>query len=243
MIRTVVRLAIAAALVPTAVALAQCPPNYIGGYFTGPGGAPIYAAAERDSMCPYPPPYACPAPGVWRVIWNLTTGDASCEGATTCGGESQIIRGDVGVFTADDYVLTGPASSDPVSFSAVLHVLGSSGQGCSVDCSSGFGCVTRCNFGTLLASLKEGTQVADALPSASVDRDLLLVLSKSVGQHFQLDMTLRALPACNALATLASHLTFVLPSGYGIQSCYGYRSAAPTAGLRASWGRVKSLYR
>ena len=238
MLQTALRLALAASIAPSAVALAQCPANQIGGYF-GPSGAPIYAASYRDSSCTNVPP---PCDQRWRTIWDLAAGDAFCEGHTTCDSEIPI-PGDVGLFTADDYVLTGPASPDPISFNAVLHVSGYSTEGCHLDCTCGLGCCTVCSYGSLAASLQEGTQVANAPAASSQNSDLQVALSKSVGQHFQLAMTLRAAPACNAYAQLSSHLTFNLPPGYGIQSCYGYASPAPTAVLRANWGHVKALYR
>jgi len=217
------------------VARAQCPPNYVGSFLTTPSGTPIVASVHRDSMCNSP--HDCR----WHSSWDHAAGQAACDANTACFTEVPD-AGDVGQFTADDYVLTGPASPNPISFVVQMHVSGTTGQGCTMDCSSGI-CQTVCNYGSLSASLKEGAQTSSAPSAPSLNTNLQLSLAKSVGEHFQLGMKLQARAACNALAQVAYDLTFFLPPEYGVTSCYGYSMPAPTAALRASWGRLKTLYR
>jgi hypothetical protein len=214
MVRNIVAcFAIAVAGVSSA-ALAQCPPNYYGQYLSSPSGTPVFAAVYRDSMCPMP--YTC----AWIVSWDLTTGQASCYGSTDCPTEVPAFVGDISLFTADKYALTGPASPNPVSFEAVLSVS-----------------QRPFSTGTLNASLKEGAQVA------SGNTNLVLPLSKSVGESFLLDMMLHVNPPCNAGIGAMSALSFVLPPGYGVTSCYGFNMPVPTAAARTSWGRLKTIYR
>lgn len=223
-------IAMAGLVMLSCTAAAQCPPNYAGAIYS-PGGTPIVAAAHRDSMCD--------GPCLWNSSWDHAAGRSSCDAQQSCAIEIPY-GGPVGQFTADEFVLTGPGSG-PISFVAQMHVTGTAAQGCQTICAPF--CQLYCSYGTLRASLKEGSQSSEANSSSgSLLADLQLPLSKNVGQPFRLDMELSAYAHC-AWAHLERTLTFALPPGYGMTSCYGYSTPAPTAISRAGWGRLRTLYR
>ena len=232
MIRRIIVLAVAASAAVWSLALAQCPPSYVGPYSYSPVTTPIYAAVYRDSSCV---PYC-----LWNAHWDLAAGTAEGVAQSFCFSESGPYGG-FGMFLNDDYVLTGPSSPTPIPFTAVMHVTGSAGA------TYGY----TCSVGNVRAALQEGALTSSAaasgtcspLAGAGLDTDLQLSLAKSVGEHFQLAMTLQAGAACNSLSTLSSRLTFLLPPGYGLMSCQGYVVPIATDVVRTSWGRVKTLYR
>jgi hypothetical protein len=149
----------------------------------------------------------------------------------------------VGQFTADLFTLVGPASSNPVTFQAVLHVSGTAHPGCSVYCDPFYGCSTTCADGAVYASFQEGSQTAVAPSSPSINTNLVLSLSKNAGEQFRLDVYLRAVAACNAGTVESYALSFIVPPGYIVTSCYGFVMPLPVAAEQTSWGRLKVLYR
>jgi len=199
-------------------ALASCPPNYVGPLLTSPGGTPIIAAVHRDS--------ACAGPCYWKSNWNNTVGSAHCEGGQVPCDPEHANYGDVGQYTSDDFVLTGPSGPNPVAFQALLHLVGSSPAS-----------------GYVTASLGDGTQSVSSGQVTSLNTALTLSLSKIVGDHFHLDRSLYARAYCSGNAIISSQLEIVLPPGYGMTSCYGFSAAGPTPALRTSWGSMKSVYR
>ena len=235
MVRIALALSLATSTAVCAVAEAQCPPNYVGSHLSTPGGSPIYASAHRDSSC------LAPGACLWFAQWDLTTGDASCDAYTQCGGEVSPF-GWVDQYTADDYVLSGPASPTPITFQAILHVTGSANTTCRPDCSQP-GCPLVCSTGSASAYLKEGAQTSSYSLTGGPSADLTLTLSKGVGEPFRLDMYLHANAVCNGFGHATSHLTFALPPGYGVASCYGYAAPVATPASRLSWGRLKTVYR
>jgi hypothetical protein len=227
-------------LFATAV-FAQCPPNYVGWYLTTPSGTPIVASAHRDSSC---------LGGnfcQWKSQWNDALGTAHVDaGNVSCPTESGN-SSDVGQYTSDDFVLTGPSGGGSLTFQAILHVSGSSPLVCRTICIPE--CFQSCASGSLSASLGDGTQTSSTgtLQSTTTNlvlsTDLVLTLSKMVGEHFHLDRSLHAMAFCSGSATLSSQLEIVPPAGYGVTSCYGYTASGPVATLPTSWGHLKAMYR
>jgi hypothetical protein len=217
-------------------ALAQlCPANYQGRGLTTPSGTPIMAAASRDSSCTT----FC----AWHSSWDHALGTAHAE-AQDVGCFTEISSTtDFGQYTSDDYVLTGPAGPNPVSFEVLLNVSGSASDGCHTFCDPFLGCETTCTPGSVQASLSDGTQTSSAAPAASIHTSLQLHLSRPVGEHFHLDRSLFVHAFCGSNSSISSALQIVLPPGYGVTSCYGYAGAGPVTAMRTSWGKVKLLYR
>lgn len=228
---------LAASLAFADAALAQCPPNYVGPNLTSPSGTPIVAAEHSDSSCANSP--SCD----WRSQWNHSLGTAHCEvQGPPCPTEIVNVL-DVGQYTSDDFVLTGPTGPDAVEFRVLLHVIGSATNGCHTYCDPFTGCHTTCTPGSISASLGDGSQTSASGPAATLGTDLQLTLHRAVGEHFHLDRSLYAHAFCGSFSSLSSQLEIVLPPGYGVTSCYGYTASGPVPALRASWGKVKTLYR
>jgi len=140
----------------------------------------------------------------------------------------------------DDYWLEGPASADPISFSAVLHVTGIAMSG---EMKRPFACTSSGASGSLQsgAASQSGGGGASGCGNNAFDKTITLALQKLPGEVFPLTMSATAV-ANGDESTINGVLTFSLPAGYAIRSCHGYASI-PTPALNQSWGQLKAAYR
>ena len=140
----------------------------------------------------------------------------------------------------DEYWLEGPASGEPIAFSALVHVTGTAG-------SHEMKTPNYCSGSGASLTLQSGTESQSAFVGASqcvghsVDETITLPLQKLPGEVFPL--TLRAVTnGSSDQSTIAGVLTFSVPPQYGIRSCQGFH-VLPTPVASRSWGSLKVAYR
>jgi len=140
----------------------------------------------------------------------------------------------------DEYWLEGPASNDPISFSANLHVTGTAG-------SNELKTPNYCTGSGISGGLQSGAAgeyVADGAAFCHdrvIDLTATLPLQKNSGEVFPLTVSARA-NANSDEAIINGVLTFSVPAGYTVRSCHGFLSS-PTPALNRSWGNLKAAYR
>ena len=79
--------------------------------------------------------------------------------------------------------------------------------------------------------------------TATLDTTLSLAIQTTAGSNFRLTILLSG-GGTGADYSGIAWLRFTgLPAGAGVSSCKGYAVTPPTPALRASWGRVKAIYR
>ena len=141
----------------------------------------------------------------------------------------------------DDFQLVGLAPGTPASFTAVLHLRG---EAHNFDAPGGGG------GWRLRGTLQEG--VSNAVErnwnvasgrDQFVNEPLPLAINAVAGTPVHLRIAVRA-EVLSGRGELEGLLEFTgLPSGVGLTSCRGYLSDAPVAAHRASWGKLKAVYR
>ena len=144
------------------------------------------------------------------------------------------------VEASDEYWLEGPASNDPISFTANLHLTGTA-------TSHEMKTPNYCSGSGISGGLKSGAAEESAVQGATqcvdktLDQIVSLPLSKLPGEVFPLMMSGRG-NANSADASIQGVLTFSVPAGYTIRSCHGY-APLPTPAQNQSWGHLKAAYR
>ena len=153
--------------------------------------------------------------------FDRSTGSVYAHVATEakCGGSS------IDVTSADRFWLDGPASGEPVAFSAHLSFSGSGG----------------CFFG----ALQEGTGPVTFVPPAEPQPyrgGLELPLRHAPGETFVLRYGVMVSADTGPSGYASGNLTFSgVPPRYRIMSCEGY--TGPQGVTPSSWSKVKTLFR
>jgi len=144
------------------------------------------------------------------------------------------------VEASDDFWLEGPASLDPISFNAILHLTGTAG-------SNELKTPNYCSSSGISGGLKSGAAEEYAFQDASqcvektLDKTISLPLQKLPGEVFPLTLIARAITNSD-MAHVDGVLTFSVPANYAVRSCQGYHSL-PTPASNRSWGDLKATYR
>ena len=143
----------------------------------------------------------------------------------------------------DDFDLVGLVPGTPASFTAVLHLVGEAHNFDAPPPLGGGGWRLR-------GRLQEGASNTVTLeknsafgPDQFVNESISLPVSAVAGTPAHLRIAVRA-EALSGRAQLEGLLEFTgLPAGVTLSSCRGYRSDAPVAARRSSWGQLKAVYR
>jgi hypothetical protein len=145
------------------------------------------------------------------------------------------------VSTGDDFVVHGFGLPDgtPVQVQALLHAvghatilpphtLGYGGAGASFSV-GGFG--------------QDAVDVStNNVASRSFDRMLVVTFEAVVGQAFRVGCRVYSWEESHVSAGASGELTFVLPPGASMTSCYGYEGPAVVPTRATSWGGLKIRY-
>jgi hypothetical protein len=231
------RLAAAIAIAMSSrAALADCPPSTIFYGALDPATPIVCVAARVDTVFSTQP---CDRlHGRYDVLAGLLVAsiDQACpvEAFRPASGIETVIE--------DDFELAGLAPGTPALLSVVLHLRGEA----HLFAAPGDGGGQR-----LRATLLEGASNSTSYfrTSTSLDRDffvseaLTLPIAAVAGTPIHLRVAVRA-EALDGRAELEGLLEFTgLPPAAQLTSCRGYRSDAPVAARRTSWGRLKAAYR
>jgi hypothetical protein len=135
----------------------------------------------------------------------------------------------------DDFTVSGIPAGTPLTFVAKLDA---GFQQCST------GDVTCC-FASSSAYVAEGANRASGgLPAVigchGLRRNLEIALAHLAGETFRLELAVAAGGSGSASATLSFE---DLPVGAVVTSCKGFRLDVTTGVKRASWGKLKTIYR
>jgi hypothetical protein len=195
---------------------------------TETGVLTCYEAAARDTSGPHS-----------KASYDLRTGHifVSCAYYVAQGPEVQ---------TNDLYTVVGLTPGTPLTFRAQLVLSGRHDGSCSP---SG-----NCNYGVVSASLVESpSNRVDYFSSSGsgflFNAILSLPIQRAAGETFRLSIDALAAvydynPASIGSAKMDVQLRFVdLPVGAVVTSCQGFREDTFVPVRRASWGRLKALYR
>src|SRR5262245_44179620 len=205
---TIALSALACGLFATA-AHAQCPENF-GLVGTFPSGCAPFTSTQ--------PALTFKPPGCFNdfgsVTYDLTQGTVLV---------STVSHADYGFNswcrTTDDFFIDGPASTTPLSLTAIL--------------------TADMTFGGEVHLVAQADSASTSGPSHEV---LHLSLLELPGEHFTLSMYVFAYANPSLVSTSFTLAFAQLPAGYTVKSCQGY-AAAPVATRPTTWGRLKASYR
>lgn len=209
------------------LAICACPSNTI------TAGETHTSDASRDSLsfdysrCESEPSFCYGFSGT--SVYDLVSGSAH----VIASGDQA--AGTASCMTHDIFTLTGPSGAPPITFIVRLHAH------IYADNQPSHGTVSLCEGATNCDSVSNNS------PFSSLDRDLEFVVTRSASQTLDLYMRLSAVGGdygSSGFAYAGAQISFPnLPSGFAVTSCQGFVSSQTVPTQRASWGRLKSMYR
>ena len=206
-------------------ALAVCPLSSVTVFDSTQSSSQPTAQFSDNHFCP---PYGGTALASSGYDLKAGTFQLTASGASECGGGAALAA-------HDTFTLVGPATATPLDFTVQL-VIGATFSGGGLASAEGN------------ATLREGvsnSQYQYFSPGNPTDVTFAVAVTRAVGATFDLavESDVYAL-GLGSGATLAAHLNVTgLPAGYAVVSCQGYVSDPSVPVRRASWGRVKAIYR
>jgi hypothetical protein len=139
----------------------------------------------------------------------------------------------------DLYRVVGPPSATPITGTAFLATNG--WGSCNATGTASF----NVQGVDASASFTNGYPIAPCNAGPPLTATLTLPISANVAEPFDVSVTvaLRGSIDGYAYSYLSARLSFAVPPGYAVVSCNGFGAGSPVGVQRASWGRLKTIYR